>query len=411
VILRDIFGGLALLSLALSLWQWLGARRFPLHRWIAGNGFAPAVTLLKPLKGHDGATEACLRSWLAQDYPGDIQVLFGVASAGDPVCELVRKLLREFASRDAQLIISGPPRGTNAKVSTLSTLVPLAKHDLLIISDADVRAPADLLLNVVAPLQDPGVGLVNCFYRLAKPVTLAMRWEAVAINADFWSQVLQARSLKPLDFALGAVMAIPKKQLQAIGGFESLLDYLADDYLLGHRIARNGSRIELCPVVVDCWEPRMGWRAVWKRQLRWARTIRISKPAPYFFSALSNGTLWAVIWLVLVGPPFSLLLSSHVNRTAESFGNITTGSFAFSFTFRWSPLLALGCLFARMLIAADLQHRLTRSWSHLPYLWLVPIRDSLQAAIWLLAFTGRRVEWRGGRFRLQRDGTLVKDRG
>src|ERR1035437_635368 len=115
-----------------------------------------------------------------------------------------------------------------------------------------------------------------------------MQWEAIAINADFWSQVLQSRSLKPLDFALGAVMATRRRQLEEIGGFAPLVDCLADDYQLGNRIARRGHPIALSPVVVECWSAPMGWAAVWKHQLRWARTIRVCQPAPYFFSLLSN---------------------------------------------------------------------------------------------------------------------------
>src|SRR5439155_2806670 len=190
------------------LWQWLVARRFPLHQPATDHPFPPpAVTLLNPLKGCDAATEDCLRSWFEQAYTGRVQILFGVASADDPVCAVVRKSIEQHLDIDAQLIICGEPLGANAKVSKLAQLERLAKHDILVISDADVRVPPDLLINVLAPLRDTlgtrhsspfPCGLVTCFYRLANPVTLAMKWEAVATNADFWSQVLQAQSLRPL---------------------------------------------------------------------------------------------------------------------------------------------------------------------------------------------------------------------
>ena len=216
-----------------------------------------------------------------------------------------------------------------------------------------------------------------CFYRLANPTTLAMQWEAIAINADFWSQVLQSRSLKPIDFALGAVMATRRQQLQEIGGFAGLVDCLADDYQLGNRIARRGYSIAISPVVVECWSAPMGWAAVWKHQLRWARTIRVCQPAPYFFSLLSNATLWPLLWLIV--------------RPA-------------------APVVAcaLVCLLVRILTALNLQHRLTRNPPPYARGWLVPIKDLLQAAIWLLAFMGNRIEWRGERMRLRRDGTLVR---
>ncbi len=203
---------------------------------------------------------------------------------------------------------------------------------MILVSDADVRVPPDFLANVVAPLRDPKIGLVNCFYRLANPTTTAMQWEAVAINADFWSQVLQAASLKPLDFALGAVMLTRRKLLEETGGFSALAGCLADDYQLGHRIAQNGHRIVLCPVVVECWNEPMNWSEVWKHQLRWARTIRVCQPLPYFFSILSNATFWPLLWLVV-----SLI----------SVGTLCP------------PLAAATCLLIRICLGQNLQRRFT----------------------------------------------------
>ena len=146
---------------------------------------------------------------------------------------VVRDLLAEFPGVDARLVVCGENLGANAKVSTLRQLEPHIRHPLVMVSDADVEAPADFAANIAPLLAEPGVGLVNCFYRLANPATTAMRWEAIAINADFWSQVLQARSLGPVDFALGAVMSMPAPCWSKIGGFAPLADYLADDYELG----------------------------------------------------------------------------------------------------------------------------------------------------------------------------------
>jgi len=422
VLLKTILGCLAVLSLGLMLWQWWVAWRFPLHRRVSASGFFPALTLLKPLKGCDEMTEDCLRSWLAQEYPGQVQVLFGVAEADDPVCASVRRLLTQFPDAEAQLVVCGPLPGANLKVSKLVELERLARHELLIISDADVKVTPDFLANIVAPLREAEVGLVSCFYRLANSTTLAMRWEALAANADFWSQVLQARSLKPLDFALGAVMATRRRQLQEIGGFQALADCLADDYQLGHRIARRGYRIELSPLVVECWSAPIGWAAVWKHQLRWARTIRVCQPVPYFLSILSNPTLWPLVCLA-------------VNPTGPAL------------------LFGLACWAVRMATAVDLQARLERSpqstvhspqpacrsagegrstvhgphstvhspeaairnqelggWSRVRGGWLALLKDLLQAAIWLLAFTGNSIEWRSRKMRLRRDGSIVPNR-
>ncbi len=399
---HGILGTLAGLSLALLLWQWLAARRFPLHRRREGPAPPPAVTLLKPLKGCDETTADSLRSWLTQEYAGPVQVLLGVAKASDPVCEVVQRLLAEFPQRDAQLIVCSDQLGANAKVSKLVALERLVKHGILLVSDADVRVPPDFLRNVVGTLtgsttqptagrgRPPGSGmneagdsrqvsLVNCFYRLAAPASVAMQWEAIAVNADFWSQVLQGASFRRLDFALGAVMVLRRETLQDIGGFRSLVDCLADDYQLGHRVVQRGGRIAMATVVVECWSAPIGWREVWRHQLRWARTIRVCQPVPYFFSLVSNATLWPLLWLA-------------VAPSATSAG------------------AAAGCMLVRILAALDLQRRLTLSRRHWHYGWLVPVKDLLQAALWVGAFAGNRVEWRGERYRLKRDGTLVRKR-
>jgi ceramide glucosyltransferase len=152
---------LALLSLALVLWQWLGARRFPLHQRIAGPSFAPAITLLKPLKSRDETTAGSLQSWFNQHYPGPTQILFGVADAGDPVCKIVNELIRRNPGHDAQLVVCSESLGTNGKISTLIQLERLAKYELILIGDADVRVPADFLAGIVVPLRDDKTALVS----------------------------------------------------------------------------------------------------------------------------------------------------------------------------------------------------------------------------------------------------------
>ncbi len=425
VILSAILGILASLSFALLFWQWLAARRFPLHARLGDRSFAPAVTVFKPLKGSDAHTEKCLRSWFAQEYSGPVQILLGVHSPEDSSVPVIKKLLAEFPNREAQLVLTCEELGTNGKVSNLAQLVKHAKHDVFVISDADVFVPSDFLANAIAPLEagkdafhrvplfdrevtdvvervptGQAVGLVNCFYRLANPTTLAMQWEAVAVNADFWSQVLQSKSLKPLDFALGAAMITRRENLEEIGGFESLVNCLADDYQLGHRIAGKSHRIALCPVVVECWDPPQTWTSVWKHQLRWARTVRVCQPAPYFFSILSNVTLWSLLWLLSVSPQL-------VFRFGLAFGpERYEGNF--NFNFPWGLMLPAGFTLARIFIAFDLQRRLTRSSKHRAYFWLAPVKDLLQFALWLGAFAGNTVEWRGQRLELRKDGTLVK---
>ena len=382
--LNVILGALAALSCALALWQWLVARKFPLHQKIAVENFAPAVSILKPLKGCDATTRESLQSWLRQNYTGQLEILFGVADEADPVCDIVRTLLAENLAASARLVVCQNLTGANAKVAKLAQLEKLAQHGLILVCDADVRVSADFLANFVAPLRDEKIALVNCFYRLANPTTTAMRWEAVAVNADFWSQVLQSAALNPLDFALGAAILIRRNALAEIGNFAALADCLADDYQLGNRIAKKNHAIALCPIVVECWDAPMNWRQVWKHQIRWARTIRVCQPLPYFFSILSNASLWPLLWL-----PVSI---------------VATKNFC-------APLAAIIFLLVRILVAQNLQRRFTPERKLISPAWLVPVKDVLGAAIWLNAFAGNTVEWRGRKMKLRRDGTLVLETG
>ncbi|MBI2924164.1 MAG: glycosyltransferase [Verrucomicrobia bacterium] len=378
MILSGILAGLALVSVGIMLWQWLLGRRFPLHLRVADGSYAPGVTVLKPLKGCDAETRECLRSWLLQKYAGPVQVLFGVASAEDPACAVVRELIQANPMRDAQLVICGDTLGPNAKVSTLIPLQRQAKHDLILVSDADVRVSPDLLANVVVPLREPDVGLVCCFYRMANPTTWAMQWEAIAINADFWVQVLQSQSLAPIDFALGAVTVTRREQLQGIGGFEALVDYLADDFQLGNRIVRAGKRAVFSTVVVDGWDSTMSWRQVWSHQLRWARTFRVCRPLLYFASIIGNATLWPLLWLAA--------------RPAA-------GTLA----------IVAACLVVRVLTAWANQRRMTEASPYATRAWFAPVKDLLNAGLWATAFLGNHVVWRGERFRVLRGGKLEKE--
>jgi ceramide glucosyltransferase len=368
---------LTAISFALTCWRWIVSVRFPLHRRMPIPPSLPGLTLLKPLKGLDTETKECLRSWFAQKYPGPLQILLGAASADDPVCALALDLLSEFPQTDARLIICAENLGANAKVSTLRQLESHVRNPLLMISDADVRVPSDFAANVVPHLAEPSAGLVNCFYRLANPATLAMQWEAVAINADFWTQVLQSRSLKPVDFALGAVMTLSAAQLKAVGGFAALADYLADDYQLGRHVARQQGKIEFATVVAECWESPMNGRQVWGHQSRWARTIRVCQPWPFFMSILNNSTLWPLLWVAVVRQPAVLAVCG-------------------------------GCVLLRIGTAMHQQIRLTQSRACLAYFWMPPVKDLLDVLIWAGAFLGNHVTWRGERYRILRDGKLSK---
>ena len=228
-----------------------------------------------------------------------------------------------------------------------------------------------------------------------------MRWEAIAINADFWSQVLQAASLKPLDFALGAAILVRRRALTEIGGFKSLTHCLADDYQLGHRLAEKGHRIALCPVVVECWDAPMNWRDVWHHQLRWARTIRACQPLSCFFTILANATFWPLLWLISELPGLSVKTAQITDYDFfETSGMVVA--------IPCGMIVAIALLLVRVVLAQNLQRRFTPERKWVSPFWLVPVKDLLQVALWLGAFMGNTVEWRGQRMKLRSDGTLVE---
>jgi ceramide glucosyltransferase len=274
----------------------------------------------------------------------------------------------------------------------------VAKHELLVISDADVWIEPDLLAQAVHQLGETKAALISCPYALVNAANPAMHLEAMAANADFWSQALQAQTLKPLDFALGAVMVTSRTSIRQIGGLETLLDLLADDYQLGNRIARRGGRLRLCTLPVECRSSPVGWLAVWKHQLRWARTIRVCQPVPYFFSILSNATLWPLLFAIF-GPSAC---------PSVSFGTtIPASGVHISVSLAWTGIFLLSAISLRVLAAGWLPQKLTRRTDHWPWVWLAPFYDLLRTIVWVLAFTGKTVIWRGQRFQVKPGGRLV----
>jgi ceramide glucosyltransferase len=375
-ILRLILLGCASASIATTLWQWIAGLRFPIERIpaeITRTGKEPSITLLKPLKGRDSETEDCLESWFQQEYSGGYQLLFGVASLDDPVCEIVRRLLGKYPNKNGELVLCSPLLGTNAKVSSLCHLSKRVRNDLIIVSDDDVFIQRNFLHSLMTRFCDPRVGLISCLY-MVRPKTLGMRFEAIAVNADFWTQVLQGLRLKPMDFALGAVMVIRKELLEQTGGFESLLDYLADDYQLGNRIGKTGAKLEICNVPVECRTEAQSARQVWNHQLRWARTIRVCQPLPYFLSILSNTTLWPLLAALFEVPNgVRLVLLSLVLRILTA-------------TWNYRKLTGVPALWAGL---------------------MAPMKDVLAAVIWGLSFSGNKIVWRGLPFRVGRGGKLT----
>src|SRR5271155_4419050 len=261
----------------------------------------PPISILKPLKGTDPEIYESFRSHCLQDYP-EYEIIFGVSEPNDPAIESVRTLQREFPDRRIQLLVSPKFLGANVKVSNLAQMLAEARYDYLIINDSDIRVEPDYLRRVTAPLADSRVGMVTCLYRGMSGPTLGSRLEALGIGTDFCPSVLAARQLEGgIRFGLGSTLAFRRAELVKIGGFESFLDYLADDYELGKRIAGLGLSVELSDVVVETYLPSYRPREFFAHQLRWARGVRDARVGGYLGLIFTFGLLWALLALTASG--------------------------------------------------------------------------------------------------------------
>jgi len=362
-------------SLVYSLIALICARRF-FSAPRPGSPAAPSVTILKPVKGMDAGSYENFASFCRQEYEGPVQLLFAAASADDPVISVIYRLMEEFGDSRVSVVINPAIHGPNYKVSNLINAFPLARHDIIIVCDSDIRVPPDYLKNVTAHFCDPKVGLVSSLYRTSDAPTIATAIEATGFTAEMIPNVLVALHLEGLSFALGASMAVRREALSAIGGFEALVDYLADDYQLGNKVHRAGWRIALDGTFVESMLRAEELLPVLARQLRWARTMRVSRPGGY----LASGITFPF--------PAIMLAASVAPSPAPALGAIAL---------LYSVRLAVATIFSRFFV----RDRLLPAW-----LWLIPLRDMLAFFTWALSFLGNRVEWRGSRFRLRPGGKI-----
>src|SRR5450759_1745077 len=270
-------------------------REHPRH---SETRFTPPVSILRSLKGLDPHMYSAFRSHCLLDYP-EYEVLFGVSDPGDPALALIEKLREEFPQAKLRLVHCPQALGLNGKVSNLVQMLPQARYEYLIINDSDILVPRDYLLRVLAPLAQPGVGMVTTLYRGLAGRTLGSRLEAVGLNTDFSGGVLVHPALAGgLRFALGATIATTKTVLREIGGLEPLADYLGDDYELGARAAAAGYQVQLANIVVETALPDYRFRDFWAHQLRWARNVKDRRRAQYFGLIVTFGLVWAALAVV-----------------------------------------------------------------------------------------------------------------
>lgn len=365
--------GFYLLS-ACGIVSFLSCRRLPTA---LANPALPPVSILKPLRGIDPQIWEAFCSHCEQDYP-EFQLIFGVSDKDDPAIPQVRRLQEKYPDRKIDLLICPVDLGTNRKLSALAQMLPAARHEILLVNDSDIHVTPDYLRRVIAPLADPTVGMVTCLYRGIASPTLGSHLEALGISTDFVPGVLSARLMEGgLRFGLGSTLAFRRSDLQAIGGFEAIVDYLADDYEIGRRIAALGKRVLLNDVVVDTHLPEYSFRQFLEHQLRWARSVRGARSWGYAGLLLTFGLPWATLTLLAArGAAWAWAL------------------FAVTVVAR----LAVG-LTSAVVVLGDRQA--------LSDLILLPVRDLIAPLVWIAGFMGNTIAWRGDLFTVK-DGKLAR---
>jgi ceramide glucosyltransferase len=365
----------ALLLLALAPFGYfivaiIAARRFFRPRPSDASDFTPPVSILKPIYGLDRETYENYASFCRQDYPG-FEILFCVSDLQDPAVPVIRKLIDDFPERSIRLLIGAERLGASDKVNKLCRMVRQARHDVVIVSDSDVRVEPGFLRAVVAPFRDPKVGGVTCLYRGMTDGSLAADLEAAGNSTDFAAGVLVAWLLGPVNFMLGAVMATSKKHLGEIGGFESLADYFSDDYELGNRIAARGYRIELSNFPVSIVYPHETFGDAFRHQLRWNLSIRYSRPWGHLGLIFTQAFAWSLLGCLLA----------------------PTGLVSFAYV---AAYVLLG---GEMVRALGIYGMKDVSLRKKP--WALALRGAFAFVVWVISFFPQRIRWREQEFRVR----------
>jgi ceramide glucosyltransferase len=346
----------------------IAARRFFAKRTVPpASDFTPPVSILRPIYGLDRETYENYASFCRQDYP-EFEILFCVSDEQDPAVPVIRKVIQDFPRRSIRLLVGSEPLGASDKVNKLCRMVREARHEIVIVTDSDVRVDPGFLRAIAGSFRDPEVGGVTCLYRGLTDGSFAVDLEAMGNSTDFAAGVLVNWLGGKIDFMLGAIMATTKKNLAEIGGFEALVDYFCDDFELGNRIARRGHRIELSNFCVTVVYPRETFAEAFRHQVRWNLSIRSSRPKGHLGLIFTQGLPWAILAALLA--PSTAVALAYV-----------------------AAYVVLRSEMARTVGVWGMQDRELRA-----RLGLLPVRDAFAFVVWLASFFPQRIHWRGKEF-------------
>ena len=363
----DICAILAAIGVLQVLAGWLATVRVTRPVPELPAGMVP-ITILKPLHGSEPLLAEALATLCEQDYPAGHQIVFGVHHSADAAIAIVRALQARYPDQDIDLVIDATRHGTNPKIGNLINMLPAARHDVLVIADSDVHVRPDYLRRLAGTLARPGVGLVTTLYTgIPAFRTWASLLGTTQITHGFLPGALLGRALGRSD-CLGATMCLTRETLDRIGGLTVLRNHLADDNVLGRLVRAEGLAVTLAPTVVATTVPERRLAALWRHELRWARTIRSMEPAGHAASVLQYPLVWSLLAMIASGGAL------------------------------WSWALTLGVWSVRALAVAGIDNALRGTLGGLAFrspVWLLPLRDVLSAAEWLVSHAGRRVDWQG----------------
>ena len=370
--------GVASLALALAGCVYVLAAAVVMQRLArdadAADAGAPGVTVLKPLSGFQCGLYEDLASFCDQDYRGPLQVLFGVHSPDDTAVPLVERLIAERPGRGLELVVHASTDGPNPKIANLAGFERLIRHEVVIIADADIGVARDYLRRTVAALQQPNVGAVTCLYRGIARGGLCAELARMGIDYHFLPSVIVGLSLGLARPCFGSTIALRRETLTAIGGFSAFADRLADDYAIGTAVRAAGMKVAIPSMVLahSCSE-RTGAELL-RHELRWARTLRAVNPLGYAGLVVAHPLPFAILAAALVaGGPIGVALIA----------------------------VTVGC---RLVLQLKVDHTLRlrpHRW------WLGPARDLLAFGVYVASFFMNVVSWRGRRYRVRSDGTLI----
>jgi ceramide glucosyltransferase len=368
-LLIPILGGSVLSAACL-----LAAHRILRPTAATSRSFQPPVTVLKPIYGIDKGLEANLRTLCEQDYH-DYQIVLSVQRTDDPALTILRRLAAEYPGR-VTLVVKQSEPVVNGKVQNLVNALAAARHEVLVISDSDVRVQPDYLAAIIAPLFDPGVGYVCTLYRAAQADRWFEKLELLSINADFVPGVVFSYWSGVASFCLGASVAFRRGDLESVGGMACLGDYLVEDYELGRRLIGLGKRMVLVTHAVEVLVGFPDARGWWNHQIYWDQNTKVAHPVGFFLTILTRAVPFALLYALCRPDPTGL------------------GVLALAGAIRVGTAAAIAGLYL-----GDREGVRT--------MWMLPFRDLLAIVSWSIALSKRSFVWRGHRFGLTSAGRIV----